>query len=128
MFNVEVGYVHQNRYSRIRELLQKIKTEVDALEKADDRRIPRGQLVAAVLAAVSRIHSAHPSPTFEFTAFQVKKEIENVDGEFAARVKDSSLSAILARIDTVKIGTRGAGRRPTRFRFAPKSGSKTGAV
>ncbi len=77
-------------------------------------RIRRGKLVAAVESAVAKMLG-------DFQPYDVRKEIRKADPEFEARIKGSSLSATLARLDTVMVAKPGSGRRPTRYRFIGKA-------
>jgi len=99
------------------EELERISQSFAASEHASPSiRVPKGQLVAAVSAAVSQM-------TNNFTAFQVKQQMINTDPTLAGKINDSSLSSALSRLGTVEVATPGSGRRPTRFRFTGEPSS-----
>lgn len=101
------------------QVIEKLESQTQRVEDAahgahPKRRFRRGKLVKAVAAAV-------PKMTGGFTARHVRKEIEKTDAEFAAQIIDSSLSATLGRLRTVRVTRQGMGRRPTWYQFVGKS-------
>ena len=96
----------------LRSISQRTKSSAPAIPSKP--RVRRGKLVAAVESAVAKIPG-------NFQPYDVRQEIRKVDPEFEAQIKDSSLSATLARLETVKIAKLGSGRRPTRYRFIGKT-------